>query len=76
VRDEIQGCVDETNGRLARIAQVKKFAILDRDLSQEDGELTPSLKVKRNVVYERYAKNFKAMYDKPADKKPPSKKQG
>jgi long-chain acyl-CoA synthetase len=48
---------------MARIAQVKKFAILERDLSQEDGELTPSLKVKRNVVYERYARRFKSLYD-------------
>ena len=63
VRKEIQACVDETNGKLARIGQVKKFAILERDLTQEEGELTPSLKVKRNVVYERYAKNFKALYD-------------
>ncbi len=63
VRKEIQACVDETNGKLARIGQVKKFAILERDLSQEEGELTPSLKVKRNVVYERYADEFKALYD-------------
>ncbi len=64
VRKEIQACVDETNGKLARIAQVKRFAILERDLTQDEGELTPSLKVKRNVVYERYEKNFKALYDK------------
>jgi len=63
VREEIQACVDETNRKLARIAQVKKFTILDRDLTQEEGELTPSLKVKRNVVYESYAKQFKALYD-------------
>jgi long-chain acyl-CoA synthetase len=63
VREEIQACVDDVNKRMARIAQVKKFAILERDLSQEDGELTPSLKVKRNVVYERYARRFKSLYD-------------
>ncbi len=63
VRKEIQGAVDETNAKLARIAQVKKFAILERDLSQAESELTPSLKVKRNVVYERYSDRFKALYD-------------
>ncbi len=63
VRAVIQSAVDETNSKLARIAQVKRFAILERDLSQAESELTPSLKVKRNVVYERYADRFKALYD-------------
>jgi len=62
VRKEIQACVDETNRKLARIAQVKKFTILERDLTQEEGELTPSLKVKRNVVYERHAELFRELY--------------
>ena len=38
--------------------------ILARDLSQEEGELTPSLKVKRNVVYKSYATDFAALYDR------------
>jgi long-chain acyl-CoA synthetase len=63
VRAEIQLGVDEANKRFARIEQVKRFAILERDLTQENGELTPSLKIKRNVVYERYADRFKALYD-------------
>jgi long-chain acyl-CoA synthetase len=63
VREEIQACVDEANRHLARIAQVKRFEILERDLSQEEGELTPSLKVKRNVVYERHADRFAKLYD-------------
>ncbi len=64
VREEIQACVDETNRRFARIEQVKRFDILERDLSQEEGELTPSLKVKRNVVYELHGDRFAAMYGK------------
>ena len=64
VRAEIQSCVDDTNKRFARIEQVKRWEILERDLSQDEGELTPSLKVKRNVVYERYADHFKALYDR------------
>ncbi len=63
VRKEIQGVVDEANRRFARIEQVKRFEILERDLTQEEGELTPSLKIKRNVVYERYADRFKELYD-------------
>ncbi len=63
VRAELQSAVDETNKRFARIEQVKRFAILERDLSQEHDELTPTLKVKRNVVYERYADVFKGLYD-------------
>ncbi len=64
VREEIQSCVDDTNRRFARIEQVKRFEILERDLSQEEGELTPSLKVKRNVVYKRHADRFAALYEK------------
>jgi long-chain acyl-CoA synthetase len=63
VRKEIKAAIDEANRRFARIEQVKRFEILDRDLSQEHGELTPSMKVKRNVVYERYADRFAAIYD-------------
>ncbi len=63
VRAEIQAGVDEANARFARIEQVKRFAILERDLSQAEQELTPSLKVKRNVVYERYAERFEGLYD-------------
>ncbi|MGI8729077.1 MAG: AMP-dependent synthetase/ligase [Solirubrobacteraceae bacterium] len=66
VRKEIQAAVDEANSRFARIEQVKRFEILERDLTQEHGELTPSLKIKRNIVYERYADRFKGMYDKQA----------
>ena len=46
----IQEEVDRVNAKYAQVEQVKKFAILDHDLSQATGELTPTLKVKRNVV--------------------------
>jgi long-chain acyl-CoA synthetase len=62
VRELIQGVLDKVNERYAQVEQVKKFAILDHDLSQETGELTPTLKVKRNIVNEKYADLFDSLY--------------
>jgi len=62
VRELIQAEVDRANAKLAQVEQVKKFVILDHDLSQETGELTPTLKVKRNVVNEKYAGLFDELY--------------
>jgi len=59
----IQHEIDRANAKYAQVEQVKKFAILDHDLSQPTGELTPTLKVKRNVVNEKYADVFDALYD-------------
>jgi long-chain acyl-CoA synthetase len=58
----IQQEIDRANAKYAQVEQVKKFAILDHDLSQATGELTPTLKVKRNVVNEKYAKVFDELY--------------
>ena len=62
VRAEIQKEVDAVNAKLARIEQIKRFAILDHDLTQAGGELTPTLKVKRAFVYEKYADVFDGLY--------------
>jgi long-chain acyl-CoA synthetase len=58
----VQGYVDELNLRLNRWEQIKKFILLDRDLSVEDGEITPSMKVKRKVVEEHYKDELDALY--------------
>jgi long-chain acyl-CoA synthetase len=62
VRALIQGELDTANAKYAQVEQIKRFFILDHDLSQETGELTPTLKVKRNVVNEKYAERFDALY--------------
>jgi long-chain acyl-CoA synthetase len=58
----IQDELDRANAKYAQVEQIKKFVILDHDLSQATGELTPTLKVKRNVVNDKYADLFEAMY--------------
>jgi len=61
-RELIQAELDRANAKYAKVEQIKKFALLDHDLSQEEGELTPTLKLKRNVVYERYGELFDELY--------------
>jgi long-chain acyl-CoA synthetase len=65
-RDEakalVQRAVEEVNAKVGPVEQIKKFKILAHDLTQETGELTPTLKVKRNVVYDKFAPELDAMY--------------
>ncbi len=62
VRALIQEEIDRANAKYAQVEQVKKFLILDHDLSQATGELTPTLKVKRNIVNDKYSELFDALY--------------
>jgi long-chain acyl-CoA synthetase len=62
VREMIAEQVERANRHYAPVEQVKRFAILPKDLSQETGELTPTLKVKRNVVAEKYANVLNSLY--------------
>jgi long-chain acyl-CoA synthetase len=65
VRAEIQKAVDEVNAHVGPVEQIKRFEILPADLSQETGELTPTLKVKRNVVHETNAGLIEEVYATP-----------
>ena len=62
VRRAIEEHVERINEKFARVEQVKKVEILPRDLSQEGGELTPTLKVKRAVVAEKYEREVEQLY--------------
>jgi long-chain acyl-CoA synthetase len=62
VRKAIEGHVAKINEKFARVEQVKKIAILPHDLSQESGELTPTLKVKRAVVASKHEQEIEALY--------------
>jgi long-chain acyl-CoA synthetase len=62
VRERVQQTVDEINARLSRVEAVKKFEIIPAEWTQESGELTPTLKVKRRVINQRYADIIERMY--------------
>src|SRR5205823_5742091 len=62
VRTEIQKAVDEVNSQVGPVEQIKRFEILPNDFSMEGGELTPTLKVKRNLVHEKYADVIESIY--------------
>ncbi|MEM9069992.1 MAG: long-chain fatty acid--CoA ligase [Myxococcota bacterium] len=62
LKSDIEAYVQEMNKQFARVEQIKKFTILSRNFTVEDGELTPTLKVKRRMVNEHFADEIEAMY--------------
>ncbi len=62
IRAEIEKAIEEVNRELARVETVKKFTILEKPFSIDAGELTPTLKVKRKVVAEKYKGEIEGMY--------------
>jgi long-chain acyl-CoA synthetase len=62
VREAIEAHLAKVNEKFARVEQVKKIAILPEDLSQESGELTPTLKVKRAVVADKHQHEIEQLY--------------
>jgi long-chain acyl-CoA synthetase len=63
VRTKVQAAVDQLNTTLASYETIKRFVILDRDLSQEAGDLTPTMKVKRKVISQKFKAQIDGMYD-------------
>jgi long-chain acyl-CoA synthetase len=64
MRAEVQAAVDVVNSKVGPVEQIKYFEILPADLTQETGELTPTLKVKRNVVNEKFADVVDRLYQR------------
>ena len=62
VRALIQGVVDDVNAERSRYEQVKRFTILPRDFTMDDGELTPTLKLKRRVVHDHFQDELEELY--------------
>jgi long-chain acyl-CoA synthetase len=65
MKAEVQKTLDDVNSQVGPVEQIKRYEILPRDLSQETGELTPTLKVKRNVVHEKFAEVIASIYERP-----------
>ena len=63
LHEELQRHIDSVNAKLSHVEQVKRFAVLPRDFSPDE-ELTPTLKVKRKVVAEKYADQIEELYSK------------
>ena len=62
VQELIQSEIDRVNQKFARVEQIKKFFLLDTQLTAEDEELTPTMKLKRKLVEKKYAAQIDAMY--------------
>jgi long-chain acyl-CoA synthetase len=62
VQEMVDGYIKTLNERLNRWETIKKWIILDHDLTVESGELTPSLKVKRKVVEDNYRGDIERLY--------------
>lgn len=63
VVDAIQKQVDEANSQVAQVQQIKKFVVLEKEWTDSSGELTPTLKLKRNVIAEMYSDEIESMYE-------------
>nr|WP_245712141.1 AMP-dependent synthetase/ligase [Glycomyces sambucus] len=64
---ELQAKVDEANQTVSKAEQIKRFRVIPVELSEDAGEITPSVKVKRHVVMEKYSSEVNALYDAARD---------
>ena len=67
VHDLVQGIVDEINESHSRFEQIKQFVVLPRDFSPEEGEVTPTLKLRRRVCAEHFATEIEELYSRPRE---------
>jgi long-chain acyl-CoA synthetase len=63
LRQKIQEAIDRVNATVPSYETIKRFSVLDRDFTQETGELTPTMKVKRKAATQKFKKEIDAMYD-------------
>ena len=64
LRAEVQDAINMANATVSHAEAIKKFRILDRDLSERDNEMTPTMKVKRNVVFQRFREDIDKLYER------------
>jgi long-chain acyl-CoA synthetase len=62
VRERVEAIVDDVNAGLSRFEQIKRFSVIPREFSTDEGEVTPTLKLKRRVVVEHFADEIEALY--------------
>lgn len=62
VRSLIQGVVDEVNSRFARVENIRKFVLLEKELDHDDGELTATQKVRRGLINKKFARELEIIY--------------
>ena len=58
----VEQAVEDVNRELSRYEQIKRFGIVSREFSSEQGEVTPTLKLKRRVIEERFADEIERLY--------------
>lgn len=63
LHDHIQKHIDDINPSFARVEQIKKFTVLPKNFSVEEGQLTPSLKIKRRIIVQQFEEEIRRMYD-------------
>ncbi|OGA58414.1 MAG: AMP-dependent synthetase [Burkholderiales bacterium RIFCSPHIGHO2_01_FULL_64_960] len=64
VLELIQGVVDEVNGKFARVENIRKFVLLEKELDHDDGELTATQKVRRGLINKKFARELEIIYGK------------
>ena len=68
VRELVQGNVDEVNARFARVENIRRFVILEKELDHDDGELTATQKIRRNVIEKKFARELAMIYGDRSEK--------